>query len=373
VQTFHDVDDLLVAGMRAAGDGQESYVSTLPPHPHLGQLRRQAKELLRAARAGQREAVARLAAVSPSQTLAAAQLSIAHRFGFASWPRLKLEVETRRALDAGDLQELARLIAGQPQLARSAMRQWSDHLAGVTPLGYVAMLRYDTARRTWRSVTGTAATARALLAAGAPVDGHAGDPETPLITAASYGDADVARTLLEAGADVEARAAAGAGGVPGGTALLHAAVFGMTDVVDVLVAAGARVHSIEEAAAAGDIQGWLMADTPPDTRIRALVMAADHERLDVIDQLVEDGVPVDAVDEQFGRHALRLAAANGRVHSVTRLLALGADPNLRDRDGHTPLDQCRLGRAGQPEGSEHAQVEALLVPLTEPDRADQAP
>lgn len=348
-------------------------MSSLPPHPHLGQLRRQAKELLRAARAGQRDALARLAAGSGSQTLAAAQLSIAQRFGFASWPRLKLEVETRRALDAGDLQDLARLIAGQPQLARSAMTQWSDHPAGVTPLGYLAMLRYDTARRTWRNVTGTAATARALLTAGAAVDGHPGDPETPLITAASYGDADVARTLIESGADVEARASDRAGGVPGGTPLLHAAVFGMTDVVDVLIAAGARVHSVEEAAAAGDIRDWLTADTPPDAWIRALVMAADHERLDVIDQLVEEGVPVDGVDEQFGRHPLRLAAANGRVHGVTRLLTLGADPNLRDRDGHTPLDQCRLGRAGQPEGSGHAQVEAVLAPLTQPDRADEAP
>ena len=75
----------------------------------------------------------------------------------------------------------------------------------------------------------------------------------PLITAASYGDADVARELIAAGADLEAVAAPDAGGVPGGTALLHAAVFGMTPVLDVLVAAGARVRGIEEAAAAGDL------------------------------------------------------------------------------------------------------------------------
>ena len=60
------------------------------------------------------------------------------------------------------------------------------------------------------------------------------------MTAASYGDAEVARALVEAGADLEARAADDAGGVPGGSALLHAAVFGMTDIVDVLVGAGAR-------------------------------------------------------------------------------------------------------------------------------------
>ena len=88
--------------------------------------------------------------------------------------------------------------------------------------------------------------------------------ETPLITAASYGDADVARELIAAGADLEALAAPDAGGVPGGTALLHAAVFGMTPVLDVLVAAGARIRGIEEAAAAGDL---CVAD--PRTRLRS--------------------------------------------------------------------------------------------------------
>jgi ankyrin repeat protein len=72
------------------------------------------------------------------------------------------------------------------------------------------------------------------------VDGDPGDSETPLITAASYGDAEVAKVLIEAGADVDARSAPDSGGVPGGSALLHAAVFGMTDVLDLLVAAGRR-------------------------------------------------------------------------------------------------------------------------------------
>ena len=51
-------------------------------------------------------------------------------------------------------------------------------------------------------------------------------------------------------------------------------------------------------------------------------MAADHERLDVIDQLLQAGTPIDAVDP-WGRQALRLAAGNGRVASVRLLLARG--------------------------------------------------
>jgi hypothetical protein len=50
-------------------------------------------------------------------------------------------------------------------------------------LNSVAMQRYDTFRHEWRDVAGSADQARALLAAGAPVDGDPGDRETPLITA----------------------------------------------------------------------------------------------------------------------------------------------------------------------------------------------
>jgi ankyrin repeat protein len=183
--------------------------------------------------------------------------------------------------------------------------------------------------------------------------------------AASYGDGGVARILIDVGADIEARAADDAGGVPGGTALLHAAVFGMTDVVDVLVAAGVRVHGIEEAAAAGDVTGWLTAETPPDARVRALVMAADHQRLDVIDGLVRAGTPVDATDPVFGGHPLRTAAQNGRPASVRRLLALGADPNLRDPDqALTPLEWCRKEREGAGPERRHDEVEAILGPVT---------
>lgn len=183
------------------------------------------------------------------------------------------------------------------------------------------------------------------------------------MTAASYGDLDVARVLIQAGADLDARAAPDAGGVPGGTALMHAAVFGMTDVVDLLAAAGGRSHGIESAAAVGDITGWLAFDTPVQARLRALTFAADHQRLAVIDQLIDADTPVDAVDEMFGRQALRLAAQDGRPRSVRRLLDHGADPRLWDEDGHTALDLCQpayryLSNPG------HDEVDAILRPLT---------
>jgi len=243
------------------------------------------------------------------------------------------------------------------------MEHWRDHKQAL-PLGYMACCASTT--NGWglpRELPGTGAIAQALIDAGAPVDGDPGDQETPLITAASYGDAEVAKVLIDAGADVNARSAPDSGGVPGGTALLHAAVFGMTEVLDLLVEAGAAVRSLEEAAAAGNIEGWLRPESRLQARIRALVFAADHQRLPVIDQLIAADTPVDAFDEEWGRQALRVAAQNGRPASVRRLLAYGADPNLRDKDGLTALDWCRPGRRSV-DGPGHTDVEAILAQLT---------
>jgi hypothetical protein len=78
-------------------------MSALPGRPDLDQLRRQARELLRAAAANEEEALRRIRAVSEKRTLSAAQLTIAREYGFPSWPRLRAEVLRRQAAqpDAG--------------------------------------------------------------------------------------------------------------------------------------------------------------------------------------------------------------------------------------------------------------------------------
>jgi ankyrin repeat protein len=342
----------------------------LPVRPDLDQLRHQAKDLLHAAQRGDPDADSRIRAVSDQVKLSSAQLALAREYGFASWARLKLEVQRRDILNSRDLSRLARLLAEHPELAAAKMEHWRDHKCAGT-LGYMAMLRFDAKRLGLpRELPGTGAITRALIEAGAPVDGYPGDQESPLITAASYGDAEVAKVLIEAGADVEAVSAPDSGGVPSGTALQHAAVFGMTDVVDVLVAARAKIHSLEQAAAAGDITGWPLARFTLESRIRALVFAADHQRLEVIDQLVAAGTPVNQADAEWGRLPLHVAAGNGRAASVRRLLAHGADPNLRDPRHHrTPLEECQPPNRYL-DGPGHAEVEAILRPLTRQQDAD---
>lgn len=161
-------------------------------------------------------------------------------------------------------------MAEEPALATTTMEHWCDHQKGASPLGYVAMLRYDTSRRVWRDVSRTSALARALLDAG----------------------------------------------------------------------------------------GWLTAETPlAAARIRALV-------IDVSTTSSPPARPSMRSIQSGGGHPLR-TAASGRPASVHRLLAHGADPNLRAPEhGRTPLDWCRRSYAAARPSPGHEQVERLLEPLT---------
>jgi hypothetical protein len=262
--------------------------------------------------------------------------AVARSYGFPTWRRLELEVERRRLLNERDLSGLRSLFAEHPELVTERMEHWCDHRLGATPLGYTAMLRFDAERLGLPPVTdGTAEVARMLISGGARIEGDPGETETPLMTAASYGDVDVARVLVEAGADLDAKAAANAGGVPGGSALLHAAVFGFTDVVDLLAASGARIDGIVEAAAVGKIESFLTDETPAEHKVRALTMAAGHGRVDVIRQLLAAGTPVDAVDG-WGYTALRAATENGRDAAVSVVLEAGAQLIGEDGGGGPP-------------------------------------
>ena len=69
----------------------------LPDRPNIDQLRRQARELLRAAAGGEPSALARIRAFSDRVSLSAAPLAVAREYGFASWPALHAEVDRRLA------------------------------------------------------------------------------------------------------------------------------------------------------------------------------------------------------------------------------------------------------------------------------------
>ena len=77
---------------------------TLPPQPNLNQLRRQARELLDAFKAGEPGVSAEVHAhyrnaVPDTFALHDAQLVLARAYGFDSWPRLKSHVDGINAKD----------------------------------------------------------------------------------------------------------------------------------------------------------------------------------------------------------------------------------------------------------------------------------
>lgn len=113
---------------------------TLPENPDLEQLRTQAKELLRAFRAGDAEASSEVNAHFHNADRATfalhdAQLALARCYGFSSWPKMLAYVNgatVRRlceAVRAGDLPRVRVMLKVRPELASLDLAENDEHRA----------------------------------------------------------------------------------------------------------------------------------------------------------------------------------------------------------------------------------------------------
>src|SRR6516225_7974029 len=115
----------------------------LPARPNLDQLKRQARDLLNAHRAGDEDAVRRIRASHPrlSQaseadvrsarfTLSGAQLVIAREYGFVSWPKLKEYVEKAGPQSSDAVEELKQALRSD---SASVVRQILDRHPELKP------------------------------------------------------------------------------------------------------------------------------------------------------------------------------------------------------------------------------------------------
>ena len=171
-----------------------------------------------------------------------------------------------------------------------------------------------------------------------------------LYAAAERGDAAGVRDLLGRGADPDEQG-------PGRrTAVTAAAYAGAASVVRLLVDAGADVDVQDETRAnallstgeTGDVSVLreVLRAGPDLTRTNrfggtALIPAADRGHVDLVRALLETEIDVDHVND-LGWTALLEAVILGdggeRHREIVRLLLeAGADPNVADRDGVTPL------------------------------------
>jgi hypothetical protein len=123
-------------------------VRRLPVHPDLDQLRHQAKDLLRAMRAGDPDAVAELAACHPrppvpaAAKLADAQLVLARSYQAPSWPRLVLACRLVNAIWQDDVEAVRALVVKHPALLHQPALVRTDSNWG-PPMSYAANLGRD--------------------------------------------------------------------------------------------------------------------------------------------------------------------------------------------------------------------------------------
>jgi ankyrin repeat protein len=355
---------------------------------NLEQLRKQAKDLVRAAKSGDAAAVARLGDLP--LRLSSAQLVLAREHGFSSWPALVHEyVEQPFRTDLQYYEDRAEGIAtanGVPLASarrdlakRHGFSSWAaltrrvNALTGgnepATPfmLAYLAVEARDRERlaelldehpelvRTRGTngndllgMAGDLETVTLLLERGADVNRGNDYGWTKLHQAGYSNDRPLAKLVLDAGArtDLSARG-------DGGTPLVAALFWGHREVVDLLgleprnlrVAAGlGRIDVIDELAGTpaagahrafyrphGGFPAWQPSDDPQEILDEALVWAAKADRVEAIDRLVELGANVEA--DPYRGTPLAWAAANGRVAAIRRLVELGADPDGRSTFG----------------------------------------
>ncbi len=143
---------------------------------------------------------------------------------------------------------------------------------------------------------------------------------TALTAAAVSGDLKSVTFLLERGADVRARTPAGY------TALNGAVLSGNADIVELLLDKSADPNARNELPNSnGDFQ------TP-------VIVAALQGHVDCLQRLLARGADVNVQGGPFERTALLGAATTGREEVVRLLLAKGADVKAEDWEGKTALD-----------------------------------
>jgi uncharacterized protein len=173
----------------------------------------------------------------------------------------------------------------------------------------------DAARR------GDAAALRKLIGEGASVQARDGRGTTALLAATHGNHVEAARLLIAAGADVNARDNIE------DTPFLYAGAEGRNEILKMTLAAGADLKSTNRYGGT------------------ALIPAAHHGHPETVKILLATKIDKDHVNK-LGWTALLEAVIlgdGGKTHTeIVRLLVeAGANPNIADRDGVTPLAHAK--------------------------------
>jgi ankyrin repeat protein len=310
---------------------------------NLEQLRKQAKELVRAARGGDADALRRIrthASAAEHLQLADAQLVLARELGFRSWPALVAAVEANA--DAFVLAATSRrkeraeaLLAARPEIegdpwARLVLgRDWhGDPNEPGGPRGWAPLLYVC------HSCFASAPLARELLGRGADPNASFVNEYGPM--SALYGaagvvhDPELTRVLLEAGANPD-----------DGESLYHATEAESAECVRLLLEHGAATNGTNALAHALDesrlehVRLLLDAGADPNLVSHAVRRGRDPEDLRL---LAEYGGDVNRPGGETWRGAVPLrtpyqhAILRGRTDQAETLAELGASTDVDPSD-----------------------------------------
>lgn len=338
---------------------------TLPQNPDLDQLKTQARELLTAFRAGDAEATAAFAVHpraidSTAAKLTDAQLVLARRYGFSSWPVLRREVNRRRlraAIWHGKKSSVAEVLKQDSGIVNDAVPhpRWGGR---PTPIQLAAE-------------RGQADLIRLLLENGADPDCGAASYGgwKALHLAAHWGHLEAAVLLRDSGAAVDIHAAClldDARGVSailagdpeaafrpdlGGEPPLHVAV--SVECASLLLEHGAELNTLDSEG--NTPLGSAIARGERCRRLAEYLIdrgaAADPcqlaalGRTDQLSRLFQTNAGILVFEGKIGVHAvvgtpLHAAVQHGEADTVRALLGWGSDVNARADSGQRPLHLC---------------------------------
>ena len=208
-------------------------------------------------------------------------------------------------------------------------------------------------------------TVRMLLRAGANANAESRNGVTPLSMAVTAANSDIAKILLDAGANAKYVL------LSGETILMAAARAGNAEIVARLLAHGADPNAAAPAfgetalmmAASGNrpaaVHALLAAGAKVDTRSAELTYSKDRFGLEGVLTILPHG----------SWTALMYAARDGAKDAANALCKAGANVNLADPDGATPLELAIM--------NSHYDTAALLVErgadVSQTDSAGMAP
>jgi ankyrin repeat protein len=192
--------------------------------------------------------------------------------------------------------------------------------------------RYGVTPLSLACVNGNAAMIEKLLKAGADPNAAGNEGETPLMTVAHTGNVDAAKVLIAHGAQVDVRES-----WHGETALMWAAAQKHPAMLKELLAHGADVNAVstvmkwERQTTAEPREKWL-----PLGGFTAVMFAAREGCVACLPILADAGANLNLADPD-GLTPMVDAIINGHYDAARFLLDKGADPNLADKTGRAAL------------------------------------